>query len=70
MKGERVKKGGAESRGIRSTDNTPVTLFTIIDPERHAALREIASVERRSVADLVGDALDAFLAEHLGAPDS
>jgi hypothetical protein len=64
MKGERINNRSGESRVAGGTGNTPVMLFTALDPERHAALRAIASVEGRSVADLVGEALNAFLAEH------
>jgi len=42
----------------------PVTLFAAIEAEQHEALRAIAFAERRSLADVVREALDAFLAQH------
>ncbi len=67
MKTERVTKGGTQRRGGRVGDRklaSPVTLFAAIEAERHAALRAIAFAERRSLADVVREALDAFLAQH------
>ncbi len=55
-----TERGDMKSGGDRAT----VTLFAAIDLERHAALRAIASVENRSLTDVVGDALDAVVAEH------
>ncbi|HEV8609351.1 MAG TPA: ribbon-helix-helix protein, CopG family [Thermoanaerobaculia bacterium] len=40
---------------------SPVTLFAAIEAEQHAALREIAYKERRSLADLVREALSEYL---------
>ena len=42
----------------------PVTLFAAIEAAQHEALREIAFAERRSLADVVREALAAFLAQH------
>jgi hypothetical protein len=42
----------------------PVTLFAAIEAAQHEALREIAFRERRSLADVVRDALAAYLATH------
>lgn len=42
----------------------PVTLFAAIESKQHAMLREIAFVEHRSLADVVREALDQFLAKH------
>ena len=39
----------------------PVTLFAAIEAEQHEALRLIAFDERRSLADVVREALDEFL---------
>jgi len=39
----------------------PVTLFAAIESDQHEALREMAFAERRSIADLVREALDEFL---------
>ena len=39
----------------------PVTLFAAIEAEQHEALRSIAFAERRSVADVVRQALHDFL---------
>ncbi len=42
----------------------PVTLFAAIEAAQHEALREIAFTERRSLADVVREALAAYLATH------
>jgi hypothetical protein len=39
----------------------PVTLFAAIEAKQHEALREIAFREKRSLADLVREALDALI---------
>jgi hypothetical protein len=41
-----------------------VTLFAAIEAEQHQALREIAFSERRSLADVVREALTGFIAQH------
>lgn len=41
--------------------DSPVTLFAAIESTQHEALRELAFRERRSLADLVREALDAFI---------
>jgi hypothetical protein len=41
-----------------------VTLFAAIEAAQHEALREIAFTERRSLADVVREALAAYLATH------
>ncbi len=67
MKAERVTRAGAARRGGRPPDkklSTPVTLFAAIEAEQHQALREIAFAERRSLADVVREALNSFLAQH------
>ena len=40
---------------------SPVTLFAAIEEKQHTALREIAFKERRSLADVVREALGTFL---------
>ncbi len=40
---------------------SPVTLFAAIEEKHHEALREIAFKERRSLADVVREALEKFL---------
>ena len=55
-----TERGGTKNVGERAA----VTLFTVIDLERHAALRAIASVQNKSLTDLVSDVLNAFVAEH------
>jgi hypothetical protein len=40
---------------------SPVTLFAAIEEKQHEALREIAFKERRSLADVVREALEKFL---------
>jgi hypothetical protein len=67
MKTERVTRGGAARRGARVGDKKlaePVTLFAAIEAEQHQALREIAFSERRSLADVVREALTGFIAQH------
>jgi hypothetical protein len=67
MKTERVTRAGASRRGARAGDkklSKPVTLFASIEAEQHQALREIAFSERRSLADVVREALTGFIAQH------
>ncbi len=69
MKTERVPRVGASRRGARAGDkklSEPVTLFAAIEAEQHEALRSIAFSERRSLADVVREALSDFLAQHPG----
>ena len=69
MKTERVTRAGAGRRGARVGDKkplAPVTLFAAIEAEQHQALREIAFSERRSLADVVREALTGFIAQHPG----
>lgn len=40
---------------------TPVTLFAAVEAKQHEALRELAFKEKRSLADLVREALDEFI---------
>jgi len=44
----------------------PITLFAAIEARQHEALREIAFKERRSLADVVREALDAFIRARSG----
>ena len=39
----------------------PVTLFAAIEAKQHEALREIAFREKRSLADVVREALNGFI---------
>jgi len=67
MKTERVTKTGAARRGARAGEKklaAPVTLFAAIEAEQHQALRQIAFAERRSLADVVREALTGFIAQH------
>lgn len=67
MKTERVTRVAASRRGARVGDkklSEPVTLFAAIEAEQHQALREIAFSERRSLADVVREALTGFIAQH------
>ena len=41
----------------------PVTVFAAIETEKHQALREIAFKERRSIADVVRDAISQYVAK-------
>ncbi len=42
----------------------PVTLFAAIETDQHEGLRLIAFKERRSLADVVREAIDEFLKKH------
>ena len=67
MKTERVKRAGAGRRGTRAAEkklSTPVTIFAAIEAEQHQALREIAFSERRSLADVVREAMTGFISQH------
>ena len=67
MKTERVTRAGAVRRRGRAGDKklaAPVTLFAAIEAEQHQALREIAFSERRSLADVVREALTGFISQH------
>ena len=67
MKTERVARDAAPRRGARAGDrklSEPVTLFAAIESEQHEALRAIAYSERRSLADVVREALSGFIAQH------
>lgn len=67
MKTERVTKASVPRRGAKGGDkklSEPVTLFAAIEAEQHAALRAIAFSERRSLADVVREALTGFIAQH------
>jgi len=67
MKTERVTRAGALRRGVRAGDkklNAPVTLFAAIEADQHEALRAIAFSERRSLADVVREALTGFISKH------
>ena len=67
MKTERVTRTGASRGGARAGDkklSEPVTLFAAIESEQHEALRAIAFSERRSLADVVREALSGFIAQH------
>jgi hypothetical protein len=67
MKTERAAAVRALRRRARVGDKkleAPVTLFAAIEAEQHEALRAIAFAERRSLADVVREALAEFLAQH------
>ena len=62
---ERAASAGVPRRGARAGDkklSEPVTLFAAIEAEQHEGLRAIAFSERRSLADVVREALNGFLA--------
>ncbi len=50
-------------RKARRKLKKPVTLFAGIEVRQHEAIREIAFKERRSMADVVREALDLFIQE-------
>ena len=67
MKTERVTRAGASRRGARAGEkklSAPVTLFAAIEAAQHEALRAIAFSERRSLADVVREALSGFISRH------
>lgn len=67
MKSERVTRAAVPRRGGRVGDkklSEPVTLFAAVEAEQHRALREIAFSERRSLADVVREALTGFISQH------
>lgn len=43
--------------------DAPVTLFAAIETEQHQALREIAFEQRRSIADVVREAISQYIAK-------
>ena len=62
-----VASKATRRRSVRSGDKkltVPVTLFAAIEADQHAALRAIAFTERRSLADVVREALTIYLAQH------
>jgi hypothetical protein len=64
MKTERLAKADGRRRVGDKKLTAPVTLFAAIEAEQHEALRGIAFAERRSLADVVREALAAFLRQH------
>jgi hypothetical protein len=44
----------------------PVTLFAAIEAEQHDALREISHKERKSMAEIVREALGLYIKAHAG----
>ena len=67
MKTKRTTRADARRRSVRVGEKklaAPVTLFAAIEAEQHEGLRAIAFAERRSLADVVREALNAFLAQH------
>ena len=67
MKTERATRAGVPRRGARAGGkklSESVTLFAAIEAEQHEALRAIAFSERRSLADVVREALSGFISQH------
>lgn len=67
MKTEHATRVGSPRRGARAGDkklSAPVTLFAAIEAAQHEALRAIAFSERRSLADVVREALNGFISQH------
>ena len=67
MKTERTTRAVTRHRSVQAGDKklaVPVTLFAAIEADQHEALRTIAFAERRSLADVVREALTTFLAQH------
>ena len=46
--------------------DSPITLFAAIEASQHEALRTIAFKERRSMADVVREALDQYIQVQTG----
>jgi len=63
-----LQEGGKMSRERKISD--PVTLFAAIEAEQHEALRMIAFKERRSIADVVREAIAVFVEKHPGGVTS
>ena len=71
MKTETMSKTTARHSSARGGDKklmAPVTLFAAIEAEQHAALRAIAFAEHRSLAEVVREALTAYLTQHTPSP--
>jgi hypothetical protein len=67
MPSEKATKALQRRGSARGGDKklaAPVTLFAVIEVEQHDALRAIAFAERRSLADVVREALSLYLAQH------
>lgn len=67
MKGDIASKTTQRRGNARGGEKkliAPVTLFAAIEAEQHEALRAIAFAERRSLADVVREALTMYLAQH------
>jgi hypothetical protein len=67
MSTDRAARSGGRSHSSRAGDkklSSPVTLFAAIEAEQHEALRAIAFEEHRSLADVVREALSAFIERH------
>jgi len=46
----------------------PITLFATIESRQHEALRTLAFTERRSIADVVREAIDAHITRSRSGP--
>ena len=67
MQSERATKAPRHRGSARGGDKklvARVTLIAAIEVEQHEALRAIAFAERRSLADVVREALTLYLAQH------
>jgi hypothetical protein len=67
MKPECMTRAGEPRLTVRAGDkklSEPVTLFAAIEAEQQEALRAIAFYERRSLADVVREALSGFISQY------
>ena len=58
---EDLRKEKLETMAREKKLEAPVTLFAAIEAKQHEALREIAFEQRRSIADLVREAIAQFI---------
>jgi hypothetical protein len=66
-KAERAERVPTRRERVRVADKklaARVTLFAAIEADQHEALRTIAFAERRSLADVVREALGTYLTQH------
>lgn len=60
------RKDGLDAMAREKKLEAPVTLFAAIETKQHQALREIAFEERRSLADVVREAISHYIAKRPG----
>jgi hypothetical protein len=63
-----VREEDLEAMARERKLEAPVTLFAAIETKQHQALREIAFEERRSIADIVREAISHYIAKRPAKP--